>query len=158
MVEFQLWLPPDSKVKITCTADCDADGNPPNNYNIVSISTQTDDLRFKYDDRTGEHQGEAIDPGVISANRWYHVCMQDSAEDDIVRVYLNGELRAEDVAVPLSNLDSVQISLQGSGVPVLREFNVRSTAVYPEIPYVPGPVTFASSLGDTQKRWNSMML
>jgi len=58
----------------------------------------------------------------------------------------------------MSNFDSITIIILGPVASIIRDFNVRTLAVYPITPYTPGPVTFAAAIGDTQRRWNSYVL
>ena len=76
-----------------------------------------------------------------------------------MRSYLDGVLidgLTDTVTYPLSNLDQVRLRFT-AGV-FLRELTIRATNPYPLVPFTPGPVSFASSLGNEQKRWNSYML
>jgi len=160
LIECQMWLPPSCVFHIILSADADADANVPDNLNFLYASTQDGKLGFTWDDRTGSsgHYNQPTISDAILANRWFHVAMQKDAGASTVRVYLDGVLRiTENVGYPMSNIDIVKIDQHGTGVPFIREFNIRS-AVYPTVPFTPGPVSFASVMGDSQLRWNSYML
>ena len=155
-----MWLPPDCRLSIVLSADADADSNAPDNVNFMYASTQDGKMGFTWDDRTGAsgHHNQPSISNAIVANRWYHLAMQKNAGASTVRTFLNGVLRlVESVGHPMSNIDVVTIDPHGSGVPFIREFNVRS-ALYPTVPFTPGPVSFASSMGNSQLRWNSYMI
>jgi len=140
--------------------DADVATDVPDNINYLSISTQDGKLGFTWDDRTGTsgHFNQPTISNAITANRWFHLAMQKNAGASTVRVYLDGVLRiTENVDYPMSNIDVVNIDPH-AGVPFIREFSVRTSAVYPTVPFTPGPVTFASAMGDSQLRWNSYML
>ena len=75
----------------------------------------------------------------------------------MMRCHLDWVLRiSETVSYLLTNLDLIQ--LRPSNGVVLREFNLRSSTPYPQVPFTPGQVSFASAVGDTQRRFNSYML
>jgi len=155
-----MWLPPDCRLSIVLSADSDVDSNAPDNINFLYASTQSGKMGFTWDDRTGGsgHYNQPTVSNAITANRWFHLAMQKNAGASTVRVYLDGVLRlTENVGYPMSNIDVVQIDPHG-GVPFIREFNVRTSAVYNTVPFTPGPVSFASAMGDSQFRWNSYML
>ena len=57
----------------------------------------------------------------------------------------------------MGNFDLMRF-LPHTGAPMLREFNIRTLPVYPIAPFTPGPATFATAIGDTQRRWNSYVL
>jgi len=161
LVECQMWLPPDCIFYITMTADADVDASAPDNINHMYASTQNGKMGFTWDDRTGVsgHFNQPTISNAITANRWFHVAMQKNSGASIVRVYLDGVLRmTENVGYPMSNIDVVQIDPRGTGVPFIREFSIRTLAAYPTVPFTPGSVGFASSMGDPQMRWNSYML
>ena len=86
--------------------------------------------------------------------------MQEPAGEHVIQCYLDGLLLIATYPIenPISNIDQIMLRSSGSDPPVLREFNVRASAVYTAIPFTAGDVSFASSIGDTQKRWNSYML
>jgi len=160
LIEFQVWLMPSTKFVLTLTSDADVDFTSPDNVHNLVVSTETGDLKFSWDDRTGVngHYGDDIVSGVIAANRWYHVAMQKNTGSDDIRVYLDGLLIiTENAAYPMSNHDLIRF-LPQTGASMLREFNMRTLSVYPITPFTPGPVTFATAIGDTQRRWNSYVL
>jgi len=87
------------------------------------------------------------------------MAMQKDPGASTVRVYVDGVLRiTENVEYPMSNIDVVKIHPVGTGVPFIREMSIRRQAVYLTAPFTPGPVSFASAMGDSQLRWNSYML
>jgi hypothetical protein len=146
---------------IVLSADADADTNAPDNINFMYASTQNGKMGFTWDDRSGVsgHYNQPTISNAITANRWFHVAMQKNSGASTVRVYLDGVLRiTENVTYPMSNIDIVKIDQHGTGVPFIREFSVRTSAVYPTVPFTPGSVSFASAMGDSQLRWNSYML
>jgi len=156
-----MWLPPESRLSLVLSSDADADSHAPDNVNFMYASTQDGKMGFTWDDRTGAsgHYSQPSITDAIVANRWYHLAMQKNAGASTVRIYLNGVLRiTENVTYPMSNIDIVTIDPHGSGVPFIRELNFRTSAVLPTVPFTPGPVSFASSMGNSQLRWNSYML
>ena len=127
----------------------------------MDVNAETGDLVLSWDDRTGAsgHRNTTTVSNVISANRWHHVAMQKNTGSDDVRVYLDGLLMMTDnVTYPMIDFDAITIVVLGPVASFLREFNVRTLAVYPITPFTPGPVTFAAAIGDTQRRWNSYVL
>jgi hypothetical protein len=155
-----MWLPPDCLFHIMMSADADVDSSAPDNVNVLYASTQNGKMGFTWDDRTGSsgHYNQPAISNAITANRWFHLAMQKNSGASTVRVYLDGVLRlTENVGYPMSNIDVVRINPH-SGVPFIREFNIRTQAAYPTAPFTPGPVSFASAMGSSQLRWNSYML
>jgi len=94
LLEFQVWLPTGCRVKITYSADADADASPPDDFLFIDVNAETGDLKLYWDDRTGTsgHANLSTVSNVISANRWHHVAMQKNTGSDDVRVYLDGVL------------------------------------------------------------------
>ena len=161
LLEFQVWLPTGCRVKVNCSSGADTDDRPPDNFLYVDVNAGTRDLGPYWDDRTGTsgHPNLTTVSNVNSANRWHHVAMQKNTGIDDVRVYLDGLLSVTDsVAYPVTNFDSITIIILDPVASIIREFNVRTFAVYPITPYTPGPVTFAAAISDTQRRWNSYVL
>ena len=116
-------------------------------------------LNFTWDDRSGlsGHYRTRSLSNVVEGGRWQHVCLQKSQGANTVRVYLNGVLElTETPTYPLSVLDDIIITRTGQ--PTFREFLVRSVCPYTTVPFSPGEVSFASSIGDRQLRWNSLIL
>ena len=76
----------------------------------------------------------------------------------MLRVYMDGLLVLSDTPTnPPLSLTQVDVRNYG-GTSIFRGLNARSSTPYPTTPYTPGPVTFASAIGNTQSRWNSYML
>jgi hypothetical protein len=156
-----MWLPPDCLFYVVLNGDADAADTAPDNLNLMYASTQNGKMGFTWDDRSGVsgHYNQPTVSNAITANRWFHLAMQKNSGASTVRVYLDGVLRiTENVAYPMTNIDVLRIDPHGAGVPFIREMSVRSQAVYPTVPFTPGPVSFASAIGDSQLRWNSYML
>ena len=156
-----MWLPPDCSFRIIMTADADVDTNAPDNIYFLSVSTQDGELGFTWDDRSGVsgHYNQPSISNAITANHWFHLAMQKNSGASTVRVYLDGVLRmTENIGYPMSNIDVVRLDPVGPGVPFVREMSFRNQAMYSTVPFTPGPVSFASAMGDSQLRWNSYML
>jgi hypothetical protein len=161
LVECQMWLPPDCIFYVVLSDDADAADSAPDTLNLMYASTRNGKMGFTWDDRSGVsgHYNQPTVSNAITANRWFHLAMQKNSGASTVRVYLDGVLRiTENVAYPMTNIDVLRIDPHGAGVPFIREMSVRSQAVYPTVPFTPGPVSFASAIGDSQLRWNSYML
>jgi hypothetical protein len=157
LMEWQVWVPADCSTGILLSSDADVAESPPERILFINLDSATGELQFRWDDKTGNTYNRITEPNLIFANRVYSVAMQKSAGADVVRVYLDGQLRiVETVGAPLTTVDSVRIQAYRTGLPVLREFNVRSSPVLPEIPFGPGGVRY--DIGDPQLRWNSYML
>jgi hypothetical protein len=157
-----MWLPPECRFTISLSADADADNSNPDNVNLMYASTASNwygKLGFTSDGRNG-HINHGLADNVIVENRWFHIAMQKDPGASTVRVYVDGVLRiTADVEYPMSNIDVVKLAPTGTGVPFIREFNIRSVAPYPTAPFTPGgAVLFASAMGDLEYRWNSYML
>ena len=88
------------------------------------------------------------------------MAMQKDSGASTIRVYVDGVLRiTESLDYPMSNIDVVKLDPSNTGVPFIRELNIRSVAPYPTAPFTPGgAVTFASAMGNSEYRWNSYML
>ena len=143
------------------SADADVDSNSPDNVTFMYASTQNGKLGFTWDDRTGSsgHYNQPTISNAITVSRWFHVAMQKNSGASTVRVYLDGVLRmTENVGYPMSNIDVIKIDPHSTGIPFIREFSVRTQAVYPTVPFTPRVVSFASAMGNSQLRWNSYML
>ena len=155
LLEGQFWIPTGGTLKIVCTADADADIEAPDFIYIATLYA-SGDMTFRWDNRSGQ-SGDTTASDVILPARWHHIAMQKNADDSNVRVYRDGLLvMVVDVPYSLTNFDEIKIG--GDGSPRVREFSVRTLAVYPITPYTPGPMTFAATLGDTQSRWTSYMI
>jgi hypothetical protein len=156
LLEGQFWIPSGATLQIVCTADADADINAPDFFYITTLYA-SGDMIFRWDNRSGQ-SGNTTASDVILPNRWHHIAMQKNADDSNVRIYRDGLLiMVVDVPYSLTNFDAVKFGVV-DGISRVREFSVRTLAVYPITPFTPGPVTFASTLGDTQSRWNSYMI
>jgi hypothetical protein len=156
LLETQIWLPSGSTLQIVFTADADVDINAPDLFYILTLYA-SGDMIFRYDNRLGQSANSTV-TGVVTADRWHHIAMQKNADDSNVRIYRDGILiLTVDVPYPLTNFDEIKFGLS-TGSPRIREFSVRTLAVYPIAPYTIGDVTFAATLGDTQSRWNSYMI
>jgi len=139
------------------TQDADANSSAPDRFFSLTVRSNGS-LTFNWDDRSGVNgHYNTVEATGVEAMRWTHVGMQKSPDTDTVRVYLNGDLKITETATyPISSIDVLIISR--SGQPTFREFLVRANAPLPTIPYTPGVVSFAGSIGNPQKRWNSYML
>jgi hypothetical protein len=156
LFETQVWLPSGSTLQLVATADADVDINAPDLFYILTLYA-TGDMKFRWDNRLGE-SGNSTVANIVIPERWHHIAMQKNADDNNLRIYCGGLLiLTVDIPYPLSNFDEIKFGPVG-GIPRIREFSVRTLAVYPITPFTPGPVTFAATLGDTQSRWNSYMI
>ena len=154
LLDYQIFIPEDSYRQVLCTSDADASFEHPDHILSINVDARDGKIGFGWDDRqTGGETNTAAD--VITANRWHTIAAQKSAASDIVRVYVNGVLvLTETVGAPLPTLDMFRI-LPKYGVPILREFSVRTNTVLPEIPFGPGGVNY--DVGDPHLRFNSYM-
>jgi len=143
-------------LQIVCTADADVDADAPDFFYIMTLYASGDTI-FRWDNRSGQ-SGNSTVSDVILPDRWHHIALQKNEDDSNVRIYCDGVLiLTVDVPYSLTNFDEIKLGV-GDGTPRVREFSVRTLAVYPLTPFTPGPVTFAATLGDTQSRWNSYMI
>ena len=156
LIEWQCWLPPGSTLQLVSTADADVDINAPDFFYITTLYA-SGDMIFRWDNRSGQSMNTTASD-VITPNRWHHIALQKNTDDSNVRVYFDGLLvLTVDVPYSLTNFDEIKFGVF-DGAPRMRELSVRTLAVYPITPFTPGDVTFASTLGDTQSRWNSYMI
>jgi hypothetical protein len=124
----------------------------------VDVNGQSGVLSFSWNDQVG-HSNTVNVADAVSVNRWLHVSFQKNTSSNAIRVYLDGILRlTETVDYLMPCFDGITIRRYGSGISNIREFSVRTLAVYPITPFTPGVVSFQSAIGDTQQRWNSYML
>jgi len=162
LIEFQVYLPPDTVVVIRWNSDADylfSLGEPHDNYEDVTLSTVDGTLVSRYSNQHSSGAGAATSAEDVLANRWIHVAAQKNAGSHTFRVYQDGLLVSSQTPSPdpPDNLDVFTLATNGP-LALVREFVVRSVAPYPTIPYTPGVVSFASAIGNTQSRWNSYML
>ena len=79
----------------------------------------------------------------------------------MIYVYLDGTLmitKALSTANELNNIVFMRL-FKMDGTSIVREFVARSVDPYPTVVYTPGATpSFASVIGDSQRRWNSFML
>ena len=74
-------------------------------------------------------------------------------------VYLDGTLRITQTIPSTHSLDNLDFVRMQKQLALVREFAVRSVDPYPTVVYTPGTTpNFVSSIGDSQRRWNSFML
>jgi hypothetical protein len=156
LIEWQCWLPAGSTLQLMTTADADIDAVSPDFVYLITLYA-SGDLIFRWDNRSGQSLNTTA-ANVITPNRWHHIAMQKNADDSNVRVFFDGLLiLTVDVPFSLTNFDEIKFAVY-DGAPRIREYSGRTLAVYPTSPFTPGPVTFATTLGDTQSRWNSYMI
>jgi hypothetical protein len=158
LLEWQVFVPADCSTGINLSSDADATETPPEDIIFINLDSATAELQVRWDDKTGgDNFNRIIVPNVVSANQVYSVAVQKSSGADVVRVYLNGELKVtETVGAPLTTIDIIRFQAFRTGTPMIREFSVRTNTVLPEIPYGPGGVSY--DIGDPHLRWNSYML
>ena len=157
-VKVQVYLPPDSRFNVLLSQDADADFNLPDRI-IVFLLSSGGFLNLVWDDRTGTtgHANNNSVSGFVETGRWHHEVLQKPSGSHTLRAYLDGVLRITDtVDYPVTNWDQIRLHFT-AGV-VLRGFAIRGSNPYPLVPFTPGGVSFRSSIGELQKRWNSFRL
>ena len=123
----------------------------------VPLSPIWNEQRLLWDDRTGLN-GQTDITNCAKFGEWQHIAIQKSSGSDVHRVYLDGALVITQ-SVPNTAAVLDQIYFYGGNSPIVREFVVRGVDPYPTVVYTPGATqNITSSIGDSQRRWNSFML
>jgi hypothetical protein len=158
LIEWQVFVPADCSTGVNLSSDADANETPPEDIIFINLDSVTAELQVRWDDKIGGGNfNRIIVPNMVFANQVYSVAVQKSPGADVVRVYLNGELKVtETVGAPLTTIDLVRFQAFRTGTPIIREISVRTNAMLPEIPYGPGGVSYET--GDPHLRFNSYML
>jgi len=140
LLEWQVFVPADCSTGVNLSSDADASETPPEDIIFINLDSVTAELQVRWDDKTGgDNFNRIIVPNMVFANQVYSVAVQKSAGADVLRVYLNGELKVtETVGAPLTTVDIIRFQAFRTGTPMIREFSARTNAVLPEIPYGPG--------------------
>ena len=150
-VEYQVYLSAGKDLYSRVTNDADSGPWPvPEKLFDFALKASSGDLYTYYTDMT--QGGGQTASGVVSSGVWHHIAVQKAAGYDQVRFFLDGVSRAvltPLAQIPISNIDMFRLG-SGTGA-IVREVCVRSSAPY-------SSSGFASALGDTRLRWNSMML
>jgi len=153
-LEFQVWLSLDSFFYLRWLADADLGLSPSDPYQDVFL--RHNKLFSRWADGEG-NAGSAESSHPVQEERWVSIAVQKNPGSNQVRIFHDGVLRlTAEADTPVTNLDMLQFVTDGEVV--VRELSLRSVAPLPVVPFTPGPVSYASSIGDTQKRWNSYML
>jgi hypothetical protein len=157
LLEWQIFVPADCSTGVILSSDANLNESS-ENIIFVNLDSVTSELQLRWDDKKGTNNfNRILISNVVSPDQDYSVAIQKSPNADVVRVYLNGRLEiTETIGTPLSTIDVVRFQAFRTGTPVIREFNARSSPVYPEIPFGPGGVRY--STGNPTLRWNSYML
>ena len=158
-MEWQSRASSGSTLRVYINSGADAGYDPPDN-NMFSLHADWSNGDFKLDwsDRAGSSDSD-VTTNVVVQDVWQHYCMMKSVGSDEIVGYIDGLLVSRlTPSDPPCSIAKIQL-LNSSGSVVVREFSMRSAAAaYPVIPYSPGDVTFRANIGNSQLRWNSMML
>ena len=155
LIEFQVYMTTNTTIGLRTNSDADyALGPAPERYYDFELNASTGQLTTLWDDRTGSSYSYNNLANVVLPNVWHHFAAQKASGAHTVRVFLDGVYRLTvSPGTPISNIDLLYLKRGGTGTGgvIVREFNVRSSAPY-------ASAGFASALGDTRLRFNSMML
>ena len=159
LIEYQVSLTSaNSQLQFIWFNDADTDVNPADSiYCYLTLSAPAGTIKLFWDNRQGALGWMEV-PVTIKIGEFQHVAMQKSSGSSDIRVYIDGDLKFTQ-AVPTMPPVIDKIVIHKLDALIVREFNARSYDPYPAVPFTPGnPVSFASAIDDTQRRWNSYML
>ena len=119
--------------QILCTSNADLIYNSPEPMWFADLDTNTRQVRFGWDDKTGNNGNTRIVEDAITGDRVYHIALQKSSGADTLRLYINGLLTiTETFGAPLSTLDKLRLLPSGrgsTGSPILRALNTHACTV-----------------------------
>jgi hypothetical protein len=158
-LEWQIWSSQGVNFRLQLNSGADvAYDAPANNMTSVVVNWDTGACQLDWNDRDGTSLSSSTS-SVVKQDVWQHVCLMKSAGSYEVACYLDSLLINRLTPTnPQASIATIE-AMMPQGSVHLREIFLRTTAgAYPVIPFTPGDVTFAGSIGNTQLRWNSMML
>jgi hypothetical protein len=156
LIEYQVFMAPGIYMNAHVGDNADSDYSSPGEHmHRLTFHAGTGELSLTLDNRAGGAQQVASVSNVVQSNTWMHFAMQKSGSNRI-RLYLNRVLIVNVAAnVLLRSIDF--LVFDPFGEVIIRELSCRQSPVLPEVPFTPGPVTFASAF-DPHLRFNSYML
>jgi hypothetical protein len=150
-IEFQVYLSPGKDFWSRISNDADYGLSPaPERFFNIGLRSSLGELYANATDlfTSGVHTAA----NVIFNDRWMHLAVQKAAGAAQVRLFVDGVSQLIVTPVAAATITNIDTFLLGTGTGALvREVCMRSVAPY-------SSAGFASALGDTRLRWNSMML